>query len=148
MSDTILKIIPTSPLYIPDSLSEKKCSVYLEEIFVGNNVEIVRTKEIEFIDQGENFDGVFCNICNEEIDMEYWQDKMDEAYQHGFKQLEFISPCCNSVSNLNSLNYDQPAGFAKFCIQITNPDKDLSDENLSRLQTILKTPLKTIWARY
>ena len=148
MSDTILKIIPTEPIYVPDSLSENKCRIYLEKLFDANQVELLQTQDVEFIDPAQNFEQVFCDVCDSTIDLEYWSKIVDNAFLNKFNDLTFLAPCCGSRTSLNSLRYEMPAGFAKFSIQIMNPNIELSNQNMHKLQAILNTPLRTIWTHY
>jgi hypothetical protein len=148
MSDIILKITPTEPAYIPDSSSENKCRLYLEELFGADQIELLETNDVEFIDPGQNLEHVYCNICNRELDLGYWSTIVDSASLNNFNDLTFLTPCCRNQASLNSLRYAMPAGFAKFSIQIMNLNFELSDEDIQQLQTILDTPLRTIWAHY
>lgn len=103
---------------------------------------------LRFIDSAANFDNVFSNLCNNIIDIAFCQGKMDEAEQDQFSSLIITTPCCNSVTSLNSLQYNGPAGFAKFYISIENPKTSLNDSALKHHEGILKTPLKIIWAHF
>jgi hypothetical protein len=61
MSDTFLKIIPTNPSYIPCENSQEKAGNLLQGFFKLREIKFEITPEIEFIDQGSNFENVFCN---------------------------------------------------------------------------------------
>ncbi len=148
MSDTLLKIIPTDSTYVPDSLSENKCRIYLQTLFDANHVTFLATQDVEFIDPGQNFEHVFCNVCAREINLGYWEEKVDSASINKFNDLTFLTPCCGNRISLNSLRYEWPAGFARFSIQILNPNVVLTDQALQQLQEILNTPLRKIWAHY
>lgn len=148
MSDTLLKIIPTEPSYVPDGLSESRGKVYLEKFFGANHVEFIQTQDVAFIDPGQNFEKIFCDICDSEIDSEYWGEKVDSASLNKFGDLTFLSPCCGNRTSLNSLRYEWPAGFARFSIQITNPKVELSNQNIQELKVILNTPLRILQAHY
>lgn len=153
MSTTFLKIIPTSPSYVPDQAQQDLAKAYLDSIFKDHEIEFATTDSIEFIDQGENFESVSCNVCNRPISMEVWQEQMDMAYKTQFSNLDFVTPCQHQTT-LNDIHYNSPAGFSKFVIRISEPDTEIDPENevykknLKQLEFILGTPLKMIWARY
>ena len=73
---------------------------------------------------------------------------MDKSYQNQFSDLDVIVPCCKSKVSLNELKYEMPVGFAQFSIEILNPNKDFSDEELQKLETILDTKVRIIWGHY
>ena len=148
MAESILKIISTNPSFMPGELEEGSCRIFLEEIFDAKQIKFVCSSEIEFIDPGANFESVSCNICQHEISIAYWNEKMDEAAQTHFTNLNLRLPCCNSISSLNSLEYRWPAGFARFVMMIKNGNTELNDNDLQKIQAILNTPLRIIWARY
>lgn len=143
MSDTFLKIIPTTPTYIP---GQDNANTLLSSLFKGKEIENTMADTVEFIDQGQNFESVSCNLCGHTFEIEDWQDAMDKAYEQRFADLQFSPSCFNKVTSLNDLDYKWPAGFAKFSISIANPDEGLDSASLSELQKILNTPLRVIWA--
>lgn len=149
MPDNILKLIPTSPGYIPDAMAQRKVrdllDLYLPE---GTLVRISVTDEIRFIDQGSNWERVLCPICGTELNIEWWQQAMDDAYRTQFTNLSVRLPCCSAVSSLNDLDYEWPAGFARFVIEISNPNTDLDDQQMHSLERILGCKLRKIWAHY
>ena len=61
MSNIVLKFIPATPNFVPDKANQDKAKSFLANIFKGDNIEFKTTDEIEFVDQGSNFEGVFCN---------------------------------------------------------------------------------------
>ena len=73
---------------------------------------------------------------------------MDEAYRNKFIDLEIVVSCCKSNTYLNELRYEWPAGFARFSIEIVNPNRNFSDEELQGIETILDTKLRKILAHY
>jgi hypothetical protein len=73
---------------------------------------------------------------------------MDSAYKDDFKDLTVTVPCCGAKTSLNELMYVWPAGFALFSIEVYNPGKEISDEELDCLERILGTTVKMIWAHY
>ncbi|MDP4254041.1 MAG: hypothetical protein Q8938_08560 [Bacteroidota bacterium] len=148
VSSTMLKIIPTVPSYIPGKSQQDSAKEFLINLYGKARIELASTDSIEFIDQGENFDSVSCNLCGRAIKMEDWQNAMDNAAQRQFADLSFVTPCCHKKTSLNDLTYHSAAGFAKFVITISDLQDDLSDKVIRDLQDILGTPLRKIWAHY
>ncbi|MEO8147741.1 MAG: hypothetical protein ABI723_08905 [Bacteroidia bacterium] len=147
MSSTVLKIIPTVPSYVPSSVQQNSSKAILTEFYKGNQIEFLSLDTIEFVDQGANFESVSCNVCRQDIPIEDWQNQMDKLYQNQFNDLTFQTPCKHQTS-VNDLNYKSPAGFAKFIISISDAQSELPKTSLERLQEILGTPLRIVWAHY
>ena len=140
MSDNYLRLIPSSPAFIPDKNAIDKVVFLLKEDFPNPSPQ--------FIDQGVNFERVVCPCCNETLDLRWWQNAMDNAFANKFQNLIVKIPCCGIETTLNDLIYDWPAGFAQFLIEISNPGMDVTDVRLNQLETILGSPLRKIWAHY
>ncbi|TDX87285.1 hypothetical protein [Epilithonimonas xixisoli] len=147
MSESILKIIPTNPDYVPATVLQVQAKDFLEKIFTNNNVDFQTLAEVEFVDAGENFEPILCNVCSTEISADEWQDQMDEAFQKQFSDLSFQTSCKHHTS-LNDLNYQSSAGFAKFIISVADTQIELSKGEILELEKILKTYLRVIWAFY
>ena len=148
MSDTYLRLIPTDPSFIPGSDVQNDLKRYLALLYSDEQISLITNDNIEFIDQGENFESVYCNICGKMIDTGDWQDAMDDAYQKQFDDLGYTTPCCKSLTTLNDLVYTMPAGFARFVIEVFNPGEEISREDLSKLEKIVGIPLRIIRAHY
>jgi hypothetical protein len=116
-------MIPTNPSYVPDTSEQNKAYNFLVKLYGNANIEFITTDTIEFIDQGENFDSLFCNLCGKTIDIEDWQNAMNKAYTTQFTDLTFITPCCNKKTSLNDLTYHSSAGFARFVMTIKDEHK-------------------------
>lgn len=148
MSETILKIISNNPSYTPDKIKQDEAKAFLNKIYLNKKKAFITTEDIEFVDQGGNFDSITCNLCGRNIDIDYWQDAVDKASKKEFKDLSFTTPCCHKKTSLNDLRYKSPAGFAKFVITITDPGKEISKEDLNNLEKIMGTSLRLVWAHY
>ena len=146
MSDTILRIIPTNPSYVPDEIRQSKAHNFLQKLFNREDVEFGTTAEIEFVDQGQNFESVHCNRCGREMELEDWQAAMDASYETKFENLIFRMPCCCTETSLNDLDYRWPAGFSRFSISIQNPQTDIDELTIKELENTLGAPLRIIWA--
>lgn len=148
MSSTVLKIIPTNPSYVPNKLQQDNAKDFLTKLYKKEQIEFIITDTIEFVDQGENFESVSCNLCGQNIEIEDWQNAMDKAYEQQFTDLEFITPCCHKKTSLNNLTYQSAAGFAKFVMTISDVQKEIEEKKLKELQQILGMTLRIIWAHY
>ncbi|MGC4037459.1 MAG: hypothetical protein QM764_15970 [Chitinophagaceae bacterium] len=148
MSATFLKIIPTDPSYVPDKKQQENGKALLASFYHNSQIEFISTDSIEFVDQGENFDSVFCNLCKQNISIQTWQKAMDKAYEQQFTNLMFITSCCHKKTSLNDLIYHTAAGFAKFAVVISDANSELSKKDFDKLQDILGTPLRNVWAHY
>lgn len=149
MSEYLLKIIPKDPIFIPSSFAQEKIKGFLCSYFIEADDIIVRLEDnIEFVDQGENFERIVCLDCGREVDMEWWQESMCEASEDDFKDLSITMPCCGTHSSLNNLKYEWPAGFGKFIIEILNPNRELEKECHLLVEDILGCEIKEIIACY
>jgi hypothetical protein len=103
--------------------------------------------EIQFIDQGANFESVACPSCGEDI-TDAWSEWMDTAAQSQFSKLSIQLPCCGLASDLNMLQYDWPAGFARFMLEAMNPSLGdwLPQADLAVLEETLGCKLRQILA--
>ena len=150
MSDHLLRFIPTDPSFVPLEPRVELARDLLERLVPdADEVTTSTTGEVEFIDQGGNFERVSCPLCGSEVAIEWWQERMEEAYAEKFSDLVVSMPCCGARSSLNDLDYQGPAGFSRFVLQALNPNvTDLQAEQVSQLSDILQTPLRRIWAHY
>lgn len=149
MSDNILKLIPASPSYMPKEDSKQKAIGAVEICFpLAGRVSFKQSGTPHFVDPGANLERIICPNCSLVIDEMWWKEAMDKAYQDKYTDLNVFVPCCRSKASLNELKYEWPAGFAKFSIEILNPTRDISDEELQDIETILETKLRKIWGHY
>jgi transcription elongation factor Elf1 len=147
MSSTLLNIVPAIPEYIPGDAQQEKARIFLTKFYDIRHIDFSVTDTIEFIDQGENFESVSCNVCGQNIEIETWQDQMDQAYQSQFTDLSFQTPC-KHLTSLNDLNYIFPAAFARFKIAVSDAQNGLDKIRFEQLQEILGTKLRIVWAHY
>jgi hypothetical protein len=148
VSDNILSIIPADPEYVPPPAAQQMAlAMFSSYVGTADQILIVVTEDIEFINPGENFESVTCPVCSADL-AAWWQGAMETAYAAQFTELTVEVPCCGSQGSLNDLNYSWPAGFATFRLQARNPNADIDDSQISLLSGILKCELRKIWARY
>ncbi|MCI0556433.1 MAG: hypothetical protein L0287_36285 [Anaerolineae bacterium] len=149
MSDNILKLIPSSSTFIPeDHFIEEALTFLRQHVKSAKNISSTKSDMPRFIDQGANFEKIICPNCRSLIDVTWWQNAMDQAYKTGFSDLSILTPCCGIQTSLDKLEYYWPAGFARFSIEIRNPGIEVADEVLEKLEMILHTPVRKIWAHY
>ncbi|MFL5731807.1 MAG: hypothetical protein ACJ78Q_01290 [Chloroflexia bacterium] len=165
MSSSI-RLIPTSPEYVPDTLSQEQAASYLRGLLLPNpdpSSEITArvTEYVEYVDQGGNFERVVCPFCRSDLaseSSEWWDEMMDKAYEGRFADLRIVTPCCHTQSSLNDLKYEWPVGFARFVLEAYEPFSidsegvyqmlELSPADLEYLQETLGCGLRIIWAHY
>lgn len=149
MSENILRLIPTNPLYVPSSDAQNQACTMLASLLPEGEVHIIVTEEVSFIDQGSNFERVLCPDCRAMVLMEWWSQEMDRAYGASqFQDLSIMLPCCQMPSSLNDLDYNWPAGFARFLLEARFPNDDLTPEQLSLFASLLGCSVRKIWAHY
>jgi hypothetical protein len=149
LAENILKLIPLSPEFIPNDDSIKKALDLLKIFLPSAGETIVKlTKNVRFIDPGSNLLKIRCPYSKNELDITWWQEAMDVAYQSSFKNLMVILPCCKKSISLNELHYEWPAGFARFSVEVKSPNGDIDNYQLKSLEEIMNCPLKKIIAHY
>jgi hypothetical protein len=149
VSDTILKLIPADPFFIPDENAQQAALDLLTAWLPSADlVNGTASDEVNFVDPGMNLGQVICPACGAPLDMGDWQAFMDSAFAIQFTDLTVRMPCCGAVGSLNDLHYDWPAGFARYVLESLNPNADLDDAQLDELAQILGCPLRKIWAAY
>jgi hypothetical protein len=149
VSDNVLKLIPSSPTYVPsDNAIDKALAIIKESLQFTDNIRVEVSESPRFIDQGSNWERVVCPNCNLVIDTSWWQHVMDEAYESGFRNLAVKVPCCGTETYLNELKYEWPAGFARFSVEIWNPELEIAGSKLQALEIALGSSLIKIWAHY
>ncbi|MCU6793523.1 hypothetical protein OB236_15570 [Paenibacillus sp. WQ 127069] len=149
MSITFLKLIPVHPEFTPNQAELIAVRDWMKVNYHDNDeTRYVLTDEVRFIDQGENFENIHCPCCSRQIDISWWQQKMDEAYKSLFHSLQIVLDCCGEAISLSDLEYKWAAGFARFSIEIMNPESDLIEKDISKLEQILKCSIRKVLAYY
>ncbi len=148
MSDYLFKLIPKDPQYIPNINSQNDSRAFLKLIYDKNKILIKITDNIEFIDCGENFEEIICPNCNHLLDMGWWGQMMSLVYEKHFSEPYIEMPCCKQTCQIYDLQYKWDCGFAKFVIEILNPEEEPSCSQLTELEKIIGCELKLIRAYY
>ncbi len=150
MSDTLLRLIPEQPQFEPsDAAGEMAVRALKALIPTAAAVNAHRFQEIRFVDQGSNFERILCPHCRQEI-TGHWSVWMDECSKSRFTQRKVVVPCCQRESDLNDLVYEWPAGFARFVLEVENPDPSewLPDPAQKSLESILGCGVRQILTHY
>ncbi|MFN8473109.1 MAG: hypothetical protein U0822_13050 [Anaerolineae bacterium] len=149
MSDNYLRLIPTDPTYLPSEDEIQKTLAILHQLRFDVTLEVVTWDNIEFVDQGANFETVCCPCCGCSLDVLWWAGQMSRSYEAShFRDRTVETLCCACATDLNDLRYSWPAGFARFMVELPNTEDDLSDAELHRLSLVLGIQLRKVWARY
>ena len=148
MSDNWIALVPEDPGFVPPAETHQPAIAMFQEIAPeADEIEIKLTETIQFFDCGANFEKITCPKCEKELPIDWWQDRMDDDYENnGFRLSEYSAPCCNESIRLDELRYDWPQAFARFGIDAMNPNiGELTDEQRTKFERILGTPLRTIY---
>jgi hypothetical protein len=150
MSDSILRIIPSDPAFVPDVDAQQCAAALVREAFPeADDVGLRTADDVAFVDAGANFDSVFCPKCANELAQDWWADAMDQAAAGRFVDLAVKLPCCGKTTTLNDLRYEMPQGFARFVVDVMNPTATSVPAGLeARLRETLSCELRFIWAHY
>ncbi|WP_412029597.1 hypothetical protein [Deinococcus yunweiensis] len=80
MSDNWITIIPTEPTFVPDEAGAQSGLALLEGFAPNSeNVRVIDSDRIVFIDAGANFESMRCPACRAELDIEWWDSQMEIA---------------------------------------------------------------------
>jgi hypothetical protein len=169
MSESVLKIIPTDQEYVPNAAQQAKAIVVLREMVPFGEIKAKVYDDLEFIDQGQHCEAVLCSSCGNrvavdpfigtELAQEWYGNLVDAIVARATPVREFKTtmPCCGASVSLTSLQFDMPAGIARFQLSATAPyietDKrggttTLTAEQLNNLEAVLGCKLTQIEARY
>ena len=148
MSEDGIVLIPCEPTYVPDLARPIRAQERFVELAPdADDINIKVGDRIRFFDCGGNFERVLCPSCNAEIPIAWWQLRMDEDYEdNSFKLAQYLTPCCNAVHTLQQLRYQWSQGFARFAIEVMNPNiGELSDRHQTEFETIVGTRLHIVY---
>ena len=167
MSDSMFKLIPAEPGFVPPTSKHSAAIRKLEELAPeGEEVEIRVYPHLEFIDQGENLEAIICPSCKKRLKIdhfseddpigEWWQQANIDADVHRGEDIfelnpnaTCLMPCCRSQVKFIDLEFDWPAGFASFELTVSNPNLEtLTHQQIQELEQILGCRLKLIRAYY
>jgi hypothetical protein len=147
MSDDWITLIPEDPNHVPDATRSHRAKARFAEIVPrAERIEMQLTDAVEFFNCGQNFERITCPSCRSDISVEWWQQRMDDDYERGFKLEKYATPCCNRQCSLHELFYTWPQGFGRFAIDAMNPNVGVLDDKYKQeMEEILGTPLRVIY---
>ena len=169
MSTRVLKIIPADQEYVPSPEQQADAVAVFREMVRYGEIEATVYEDLEFIDAGQYSEAVLCPSCGNRVAVtpfegsdlaQDWYRNLDEAITARttpVRQFQTTMPCCGATVSLTSLQFDMPAGIARFELCAVDPDivadvkggvTTLSAEQLNKLETALGCQLKQIEARY
>ena len=163
MSTRVLKIIPADQEYVPSPEQQANAVAVFREIVRDGEIEARVYEDLEFIDAGEYCGYVLCPSCGNRVKInpfegtdlaQDWYRDLDQAITARttpIRQFQTTMPCCGASVGLTSLQFDMPAGFARFALCAIDPDIEsstLSVEQLNKLEAALGCKLKQVEARY
>jgi hypothetical protein len=110
---------------------------------------------VTLIDCGENLERINCPRCGAAISDESWAERLDElAAGEGWELADvdapLTAPCCQRDVTLRTLRYHWPVGFARFTVDIWNPEPR-PDEPTGPAQAVsqaIGVPMSGLWAHY
>ena len=148
MSDDFLRLIPTTPTFLP-SAEARDAALQLLKSWLPSADAITSeiSEQTRFIDPGTNLERVGCPFCGSALS-DCWESAMESASARGFSDLEVVVPCCQTRTTLNDLRYEWPAGFARFVAEVRNPGRGaaLTSEEIWQLEQILGCELRQVLA--
>lgn len=147
MSDNWIALVPEDPRFLPDAAKQQRARDRFAELAPeADEIEIKVSENVVFFDCGGNFEHICCPSCGAEIPVEWWQNRMDEDHDDGFKLAAYAAPCCGKKSTLNDLVYEWPQGFGRFSLDAMNPNIGKLDDKYKReFEKILGTKLRVIY---
>lgn len=151
MSENFLRIIPLEAGHVPAPKARDKALALLRTLLPrAAEVRAILQDHLFFVDQGENLEEIRCPRCNATLVPEWWMTEMDRAGAAKFSDLSVVVPCCGATTSLHDLEYDWPAGFARFVLQVREPALAgwLDDAAVSRLEKVLGAKVRQIRTRY
>jgi hypothetical protein len=143
-----LVIIPSDPMFSPNDRQISDCINFLKKEYPELIIRSKRFDSVQFVDGGQNFESVSCNLCATEMNIEFWQEQMSRSYEHSnFEDLLFVNECCNEGTSLNDLVYSDGSGFSSYEITINNlePNDTKERRTRNRVSKILKVDTKVFW---
>jgi hypothetical protein len=149
VADYYLRLIPADPELVPPEKAREEARAALEGwLHRAEHVTETVTEDVRFVDPGKNLERILCPACGAAIDRRWWEDALAISKLKSFRNLRVTTPCCRAVSSLNDLDYEWPAGFARFVLEASNPNvSELPGQQLRSLSRILGCKLRQIWSR-
>jgi hypothetical protein len=119
MSDAYLRYVPVDPEFVPQEQAIRTASNLLRSFLNVGSVECRISQGVEFVDAGENWEGVYCRSCGADAET-WWPSAMDTAAASHFSVLDVHARCCGTKVSLNELRYIWPVAFGKCILEVAN----------------------------
>lgn len=152
MSDHIIKIIPTDPMFCCNDATAERVAAFIRSHinswFQGKPLPLeysIRENPM-FVDCASNLESITCPSCGDKLDFRWWGDAMDLANKTNFRHLEIILPCCGRSSSLNCLKYYHDCGFSCVEFDLYNPATIQDNDCIRAIEKLLGTTVKIIEA--
>ena len=142
---TIIALIPRDPWLIPDEQAQQQAAERLSSfVRQADEIHITVNEMPIFVDAGARLTHATCPHCQHRFETS-WQTIVECAAENQFRTLDVVMPCCGITLSLNDLQYDWPAGWARFLIEAVNPQiEGLSIVQIGELEHILDCPMRQI----
>ena len=151
MSDNWIILVPEIAGFVPPPQKRESALAKLRELAPkADEAKIEITDTIRFEHCGGVFEGIRCPVCAQEIEIDRWQDWMDEDFgdDRDFKLKPINLPCCGASKTLHDLDYKPAQGFARFSLETMNPNiGDMPKTSRAAIEQILGCPLRVIYRR-
>ena len=149
VSEYALRLIPEDPAFVPPEAARRAACEALQAALPRAEDVTGRVSEtLEFVDPGRNLERILCPKCGAAIERAWWDEVMRSARAKRFESLRVITPCCRATTTLDELDYEWPAGFARFVLEAVNPNvSELPGQQLRAIGRILGCRLRQIWSR-
>src|SRR5262245_47037328 len=133
MSMRVLKIIPTDQDYVPSAEQQAEAATAFREMVPYGEIEATVYEDLEFIDQGQYCEAVLCPSCGNRVGVtpfdgtdlaqDWYRNSIDAIVTRAtpVRQFQTTMPCCGASVSLASLQFDMPAGIARFELCAVDP---------------------------
>jgi hypothetical protein len=149
VSDHSVTLVSVDPLYVPSLEQIQRAEALARSMFPqADAISPQPSDGIRLFDAGSNFERVTCPGCGAQVELDWWQAAMDADFDgQGFRLEPQAMPCCRRRFALNQLNYDWPQAFARFGLQLMNPNVGtLPADAVAQIEAALGTSVNVIYA--
>ncbi|VTR99367.1 hypothetical protein [Tuwongella immobilis] len=159
MSDTVVKVIPADPRYVPPAAVHQPALDLLIRLAPRCEDPSIRVhRKVQYVDAGEYEEGATCPHCGQHLVFNFFVEDDPPAnwYREIVHQTELhaegvptVMPCCGAEVPFEEVRFDS-SGFARFELIVSNPDTPypLPDGAMRQLEAVVGCPLRQVWARY
>ena len=150
MSTTYLCLVSLDPEWTPqgDEVIEKMVSLAWNAFPDAEELEPLTHDHLAFVHPFENLESVTCPNCDGSLHEWFWDLIDDECYQGEAPPVMVVEyPCCKKTGSLADLIFHWPATFAKFQLDVMNPEVDeFPSELVAQLESLTGQKFGGIWA--